>query len=312
MSTPISRANFADLLDPAFRKIYTDATKELSYKYQDVYNVYSSEKNLEKDSSVSGLGQLVEKPEGGTMAQDTIYQGYDVTYTHKTYALKTSITKEMVDDDQYREIENRAKGLATAANRTTEESGADLFINAWTAGGGGKSKFQTGGDSYALCYASHPRSDGGTAQGNTTTMDLAEDSLEAILIAMRATLDDRGQLMLVQPDTLLVPPALEKEARILLDSTQRVGTANNDINPMQGALKLVVWDFIGSAAGGSDTAFYVLDSKSHKINWFWRQQANLERDIDFDTKNIEYSLDARWSNGFADWRGIYGSKGDNS
>lgn len=312
MATPISRANFADLLDPAFRKIYSDAEKELSYKYQDIFNVFSSSKNLEKDSGVSGLGQLVEKTEGGTIAQDTIYQGYDVTYTHKTYALKTSITKEMIDDDQYREIEKRAKGLAIATNRTVEESASDVFNNGWTNGGGGKAQFMSGYDAKALFASDHPRSDGGTAIGNTTTMDLAEDSIEAITIAMRATLDDRGQLMLVKPDTLLVPPALEKEARILLNSSGRAGTANNDINPYEGLLKLISWDFISSAAGGSDTAYFVLDSNTHMLNWFWRQQPNLERNVDFDTKNIEYSIDARWSCGFSGWRGLYGSKGDNS
>ncbi len=308
----LTRANFADLLDPAFRKIYTDAEKELPYKSQDVYNIFPSTKNLEKDSSVSGLQQLAEITEGDAVTADTIYQGYDVTYTHKKFGRKTIITEEMVDDDQFREIEQRAKGLAIALNRTVEQSGSDLFNNGWTAGGGGKSKFQTGGDALAFFSTAHTRSDGGATQSNSTTMDLAEDALETILVNMRATLDDRGEIILVQPDTLIVPPALEKEARISLESTQRVGTANNDINPYQGALKIIIWDFIGSAAGGSDTAYFVLDSKSHKLNWFWRRRQQLERNVDFNTGNVEYKLTGRWSNGFADWRGVYGSKGDNS
>ena len=308
----MSRANFADLLDPAFRKIVTDADKELDYKYSQVFNVFNSSKNIEKDSSISGLGVLAEKPEGNTMAEDSVIQGYDTTYTHKTYALKTSITKEMVADDQYRQIETRAKGLATAGHRSVEQAGADVFNYAFTSGGGGKSKFQTGGDAAALCSASHPRSDGGTVISNTTTADLAEDSIEAALLKMRETLDDRGQLMLISPDTLIIPPALEKEAHILLNTTLRTGTANNDINPYKGRLSVVVWDFLSAAAGGSDTAWFVLDKGAHGLNWFWRQKPELERNIDFDTKNIEYSLDARWSNGFSGWRGVYGSKGDNS
>jgi phage major head subunit gpT-like protein len=308
----ISRANFADLLDPAFRKIFSDANKELSYKYSDVFNVFNSSKNLEKDSGISGLMQMAEITEGAAVSVDTVYQGYDTTYTHKKFGRKTTITEEMVDDDQYREVEARAKGLAIALNRTVEQSAADVLNNAFTAGGGGKAQFVSGGDGVALFAANHPRSDGGAVQSNTTTMDLAEDALETVLVTMRATKDDRGELMLVQPDTLIVPPALEKEARILLNTSGRVGTANNDINPYQGVLKLVVWDFLGAAAGGSDTAWFVLDSKQNPLNWFWRKKGSLERNVDFDTANIEYKLTARWSNGFSNWRGIFGSKGDNS
>jgi len=310
--SPTTRANFPDVLDPAFRKIYTDATKELPYKYESVFNVFDSSKNIEKDSSVSGLGRLAKIDEGAAVTADGPIQGYDTTFTHEKYGKKTVITEEMVADDQFREIEARAKGLAISFNRSVESSGADVFNNGWTAGGGTNDTHISGGDGYALFSDDHTRSDGGTAISNQCTTDLAEDALESILVAMRETLDDRGELILVQPDTLLIPPALEKEARILLESGGRTATTNNDINPYQGALKLVVWDFLGSAGGGSDTAYFVLDSKSHKLNWFWKERSNMDRNVDFDTGNIEYKLTARWSNGFSDWRGVYGSLGDNS
>jgi hypothetical protein len=130
---------------------------------------------------------------------------------------------------------------------------------------------------------------------------------------MRATLDDKGQLQGIAPTTLVVPPALEKEATILLQSSLRTGTANNDINPYQGALKLVVWDYLGSAAGGSDTAWFILADSDHLLNWFNRSDNGLEGPFtDFDTKAAKWTVDARWSAGWSDWRGVYGSKGDNS
>jgi hypothetical protein len=119
---------------------------------------------------------------------------------------------------------------------------------------------------------------------------------------------------MAKADTIIVPPQLEKEARILLNTTGRVGTANNDINPYQGALKLVVWDFLGSASpGGSDTAWFVLDSSLHALNFFNRSDRGLEGpEYDFDTKTAKWSVDVRNSVGFSGWRGTYGSKGDNS
>ena len=130
---------------------------------------------------------------------------------------------------------------------------------------------------------------------------------------MRATRDNKGELQMIQPDTLIEPPALEKEARILLESQQRTGTANNDINPYKGRLKLIVWDYLGSAAGGSDTAWFVLDSKQADLNFYNRDDRGVEGpEYDFDTKTAKWSVVARWSVGFSDWRGVYGSKGDNS
>jgi len=307
MYSPTTRANFADALDPAVRKIFTDTDKELPYIYTQIFNISDSSKATEKDSSVSGLGTLRRINEGEAVTTDGPIQGYDTTYEHEKYGLKTVITEEMIDDAQFRVIEQNTKNIAYAGNRYIETSAANVFNNGWTAGGGTEDTHTSGGDSYALFYASHPRADGGTAISNTTSMDLAEDALETILVNMRATLDDRGQKMLVRPDTLIVPPALEREAKILLESSGRVGTANNDMNPYQGRLKLIVWDFLSS-----DTAFFVLDSKIHKINWFWRQRPYLKRNEDFDTGNIEYKYIARWSNGFSDWRGTYGSTGDNA
>lgn len=99
----------------------------------------------------------------------------------------------------------------------------------------------------------------------------------------------------------------------MLESQQRTGTANNDINPYKGSLNLVVWDFLGSAAGGSDTAWFLLDSSQHELNWFNREDAGLDGpEYDFDTKTAKWSVLARWSAGYSDWRGVFGSKGDNS
>lgn len=309
----ITRANFADYLDPAFRKMYTDAERELPYQYQDIFHVLDSTKNIEKDSSVSGLGTLVAMPENTALSYEDPLQGYDTTYTMEKFGLGTQITLEMYQDDQFNEIKKRAQGLPQAVRRAVELTAADVLTGGFTAGGAGKAKFQSGGDAYALFYASHPRSDGGTAISNTTTADLAEDALEAAEVAMTSTKDDKGQMMLISPDTLIIPPALEKEAKILLQSTLRTGTANNDINYFNGKYKIIVWPFIGTGnANGSDTAWYLIDSKYHQLNWFWRMKPELENETDFDTKSIKYSIVERHACGFSGWRGTYGSKGDNS
>ncbi len=306
------RSQWADILDPAFRTIYGDELKQIPSKYQDIFNVFSSKKNIEKDSSASGLSKLVQRSENSAITYEDEAQGYDVTYTHLTFSLGTSVSREMFEDDQFNVMNRKPRNLAQAKMRTMEQFGADIFNYGFTAGGGGLATF-TAGDAVALFSSAHTRTDGGTNQSNTTTADLAEDSLEVALVTMRGTVDDKGQLIGVTPTTLVVPPALEKEARILLNSSGRTGTANNDVNPYKGALDLIVWDYLGSQAGGSDTAWFILDKNLHKLNWFTRTDHGLEGPFtDFDTKLAKWTIDCRWSAGWSDWRGVYGSKGDNS
>ncbi len=301
-----------DLLDPSFRKIYGEELKAIPQIGPTIFNMDTSTKNIEKDSSASGLSKLVRRAEGQAITYEDEVQGFDVTYTHYEDALGTSVSNKLWEDDQTNVIKRKPSNLARAVVRTKEQIMADIFNNGFTAGGGGLSPF-TSGDAFALFYASHTREDGGAVQSNITTTDLKESSLESGLLAISQTLDHKGQLYMSMADTLIVPPALEKEARILLESSQRVGTANNDINPYQGKVKLVVWKFLASVAGGSDTAWFLLDSSLHAINFFNRSDRGLEGPYyDFDTKTAKWSVDCRWSAGFSGWRGAYGSKGDNS
>lgn len=303
---------WADILDPSFRTIYGAEVKQIPTKFQDVFNTFGSKKNIEKDSSASGLSKLVQRAENAAIAYEDETQGYDVTYTHLNFSLGTSVSRKLWQDDQFNIINRKPQNLARARSRTQEQFGADVLNGGFTAGGSGSALF-TAGDAVALFASNHPRTDGGTAQSNTTTSDLAEDSLEAALVAMRATLDDKGQGELITPDTLVVPPALEKEAYILLNSTGRVGTANNDVNPYKGRLNVIVWDYLGANFGGSDTAWFILDKSYAKLNWFNRSDNGLEGPFtDFDTKAAKWTVDLRWSAGWSDWRGAYGSKGDNS
>ena len=306
------RPQWPDILDPSLRKIYGDELKLIPSIGTTLFHVETSSKNLEKDSSASGLSKLIRRAEGQAISYEDEIQGFDVTYNHVEDALGTSVSNALWEDDQFNVIRRKPQHLAQAKIRSQEQMLADIFNYSFTAGGGGLSTF-TSGDALALFASNHTREDGGATQSNYTTSDLNEGAIETGLTTMRSTLDAKGQLFMSKADTLVVAPALEKEARILLNSTQRVGTANNDINPYQGALKLVVWDFLGSAAGGSDTAWFLIDSSLHQLNFFKRSDRGIEGpEWDFDTKTAKWTVDVRWSAGFSGWRGVYGSKGDNS
>jgi len=258
--------------------------------------VLSSSRQQEYDSSVSGFGQLVETTEGAPVTYEDPLQGYDQTYVHKKYTKGFKVTREMMEDDQYGIMAKMPKALASATTRTVETITADIFDNSFTSG--------TGGDGSYLCVTNHARTDGGTAQDNSETHAISETYLETALVAMRSTLDDKGQKILVRPDTLLVPPALEKEAFVLMQSTGRTGTNYNEINPYQGRLKVIIWDYLAST-----TAYWIIDSGLHQLNFFWRVRPEFSQDESFDTDAALYKTRCRFSVGWSDWRGVWGSTG---
>ena len=297
------RANFGDLLEPGFRKIFDDKYSEIPEMFTQVLHVNTSDKQDEKDSAVTGFGLLQQTAEGAPIDYDDPISMYDVRYTHLKYTKGFKVSEEMYEDDQYSIMNKKPAALARSARRTAESQAANVLNNAFTS-------TVTGGDGDELCAVGHARADGGTAQSNAsaTGITLSSDAnLETAILALRGQLDDRGQKIMARADTLIVPPALEKEAKILVDSSLRAGTADNDVNPYKGFAKVVVWDYLTSA-----TAWFLVDSSLHELNWFWRVRPEFKQDTAFDTGFALYKVRTRFSKGFSDWRGVWGSKGDGS
>jgi hypothetical protein len=297
------RPNFGDLLAPGFRDIFDDRYEKIPQVFPQLFHVETSEKQAEKDSAVSGFGYFVETSEGGGLHYDDPYQMYDVTYTHKKYTKGFKVTEEMWEDDLYRIMNRKPAQLAVAAKRTAEYYAAQVFNNAFST------SYQ-GGDAKPLCSVSHPRSDGGTAQSNAsaTGITLNEDNLNTGLLAVDSVLDDRGMKIASEADIILVPRALRKTASILVDSDGRPETADNDKNYYRGlGLKVISWHYLTSS-----TAWFLIDSSQHQLNWFWRIQAEFKQDNAFETGMALFKGRQRFSKGFSDWRGVWGSKGDSS
>ena len=300
------RANFGDLLEPGLRKIFDDQFNLIPEVYSSIFHVSSSDVDVERDSAVTGFGLLTQTAEGSPITYDDPVQMYDVSYVHLKYTKGFKVSEELVEDDRYNVIKKKPKALARAARRQAEYLGAQVFNNAFSAG--------TGGDAKYLCSVAHSRADGGTAQSNANAsgVTLTEPNLNTGILAMREQLDDRGQVISMKADTLVVPPALEKIAFEITKSGMRSGTADNDGNYYSGKLKVISWDWLSSAAGGSDTAWFLMDSSQHELNYYWRIRPEFKQDNSFDTGMALFKVRMRASRGWSDWRGVWGSKGDSA
>ena len=296
----VLRANWPDLLEPGFREIYDDAFLEEEQIFPQIFNVISSTKQDEKDSGATGFGLFVETGEQEQISYEDPLQMYDVTYTPKKYTKGFKISEELWEDDQYNVMRKKPAQLGRAARRSSEKLAADVFNNAFTS-------TVLGGDAQELCSTVHPRSDGGSSQSNasSTGITLTDTNLETGEMAMRKHLDDKGMRVQIMPSLLVVPVDLEKTAKILVGSNLRSGTADNDVNVYKGRYSVIAWEFITST-----TAWFLMDKRQHKLNWFWRIRPEFAQDKAFETGTGLFKARFRSAVGFSDWRGTWGSKGD--
>lgn len=312
MATPVQPINtnthistdFGKLLEPGLRKIFFETYAEVPEQFSKFYKVNTSKKAKEYDYGLGAFGDWTERTtELDTVDYGKMSAGLERVYTHKAFTKGFMIGRELYDDEQYRQINKMPAALARAGRAFVEKEAAKTFIKA----------FETTAKIYdgkPLCAVDHPLVDNSSKKGkNLIEGSLTDANLKLALKMMRETVDEAGNLITMNPTRLIVPPALEFVAKEIVNSTLKSGTNNNDINSIKGALEVCVYDFIGAANGGSDTAWFIQDANMHELNFFWRVKPEFKQMEDFDTFVSKYRGYMRFSYGVSDWRGIIGSKG---
>lgn len=312
MATPVQptasnthiSSDFGKLLYPGLRKIFFETYAEVPEQFSKVYNVQTSKKATETDYGLGAFGDWTKREsELDTVAYDTMSAGLERIYKHEAFTKGFMIGRELYDDEQYNQINKMPKALARSGRAFVEKKAAETFVNAFD---GTNHKIY---DNKALLATDHPLVDSAGTGCNLVTGKLTPENLKIAMQCMRETVDEAGNLIASSAKKLIVPPALEYEAREILNSTQLAGTELNNTNSLRGALDLIVYDYIGEAAGGSDTAWFIIDPSIVQLNFFWRIKPEFKSEDDFDTFVSKYRGYMRFSYGVSDWRGIVGSTG---
>ena len=302
----ISRAQLAKELEPGLNALFGMSYDSYDREYEEIFAIEDSERAFEEEVLITGFGTAPVKSEGAGVSFDTASEGFTARYTHETLALAFSLTSEAVEDNLYDSLGRRyVKALARSMANTKEVKGADVLNNAFS------SSF-AGGDGQPLISTAHPLAGGGTLANRATTMaDLNETSLEDALIDISTFTDDRGLTISVQATKLVVPPQLVFVADRILNSTLRSGTADNDINAIRNTGVLPQGYTVNHYLNDPD-AYFLLTSVTDAgegLKMFQRTAMETSMEPDFSTDNIRYKARERYSFGFSDWRGIYGSQG---
>ena len=299
----INSSNFAKSLWPGINKWYGDAYAEHATQHTDLFDKYSSRKAFEDDVSTSYFGLAPIKGEGSGVSYDTASQGFTSRYQHVVYALGFVITREMKEDDLYDVIGSRnSRSLAMSMNQTKETIAANVYNNGFDSN-------YTGGDGVEMLSTAHVNVAGGTyANKLTTDADLSEAALEQACIDLMNHTNDRGLLVNIMAKQSILPVELIFEAERILGSVARVGTADNDLNALKSMGKFQNGVVYNNYLTDAD-AWFIRTTAPDGMKHFERRADDFALDNDFDTDNAKFKASGRYSFGWSDPRGIFGSQG---
>lgn len=294
---------------PALKALTNKEFQMFPTQYTDFFNVKDSTGSIEQDTGVGQFGLFVSRTEGQNTVYDQLAASFPKTYVHLTYSLGYELSHELVADDKFGLATANASALGRSARITPEILAASHFNNGFITSGVG---FNAGPDGVALFSTAHPKEAGGTqANRPVAGVDLSVSSLEAGLTAMRQLTDDRGKLLILPPQKLIVPPALEFRAAEILAGTMRSDTANNTINAFRqrsdmGSFKeWKVWDYLTNAR-----AWFLQAATSQiGLRFLWRERFNQISKMEFENRSAKTAGWMRNSSGWSWWQGNYGSPG---
>ena len=299
----ISRAQLLKELLPGLNALFGLEYARYGEEHKEIYETETSERSFEEETKLSGFSAAPVKNEGSAIQYDNAQEAWTTRYNHETIALGFAITEEAIEDNLYDSLSARyTKGLARAMAYTKQIKAAAVLNNGFSAQ-------YVGGDGVALFSTSHPLVNGGTNSNTPSTQaDLNETSLEAAVIQIAAWTDERGLLIAAKPKKLIIPPALQFVATRLLETSLRVGTNNNDINALKNN---------GSIPEGYTINHYLTDTNAwflttdvpNGLKHFVRTPLQNSMDGDFDTGNVRYKARERYSFGWSDPLGVFGSSG---
>jgi hypothetical protein len=301
----INTSSFAKAIYPGVSTWYGKAYDEYAVEYTALFDTMNSNRAYEEDVGISSFGLAKVKPEGQAVQYDSEQQAFVTRYSNVVYALGFIITREMVEDDLYDVVGGRkASGLAFSIRQTKEILGADVYNNAFTSG-------FVGGDGVTMVNSAHPNFAGGT-QSNTLSVaaDLSEAALEQACIDIQKWTNDRGLRISVMPKSLHIPVDLYFEAERILKTPYRVGTDNNDINVLNAMNKFPGGVHVNHYFDQTDF-WFIRTNIPNGMKHYQRRAMEFTIDNDFDTENAKYKATERYSFGWTDWRGVYGSPGAN-
>ena len=297
----ISRGQLVKELEPGLNALFGLEYKNYANEHAEIFDTENSDRAFEEEVMLSGFANAPVKAEGTGVSFDNAQETFTARYTHETLALAFAITEEAIEDNLYDRLASRyTKALARSMANTKQVKAAKVLNNGFGTA--------DGGDGKELLAADHPIVTGTEQNELTTAADLNETSLEQALIDIAALTDERGLKIAARGMKLIVPSALQFTAERLMKSAQRTGTADNDINAVK-SMGMIPSGYTVNHYLTDTDAWFIKTDVPNGLKHFVRAPLKTAMEGDFTTGNVRYKARERYSFGFSDWRGIFGSPG---
>jgi hypothetical protein len=274
-------------------------------EHTQIFSVETSDRAFEEEVMLTGFNEAPTKNEGAGVQYDTALESFTARYTHETIALAFALTEEAIEDNLYDSLSKRyTRALARSIQYTKQVKAASVLNNAFNTGGS-----YNGGDGVSLCNSAHPTALGPNFSNTpAVAADLNETSLEQGIIDVAGFTDERGLKVAVSVVKMVIPSQLQFTAERLMKSTLRTATADNDINAIR-SMGMVPQGYAVNHFLTDPDAWFLMTDAPNGMKMFQRSPLKTAFEGDFDTGNVRYKARERYSFGWSDPRGIYGSTG---
>ena len=299
----ISRSQLVKELEPGLNALFGLEYNRYDNEHAEIFTSESSDRAFEEEVMLTGFAGAAIKQEGAGVQFDQASEAYTSRYTHNTIALAFAITEEAIEDNLYDRLASRyTRALARSMSQTKQTIAANVLNNGFDSN-------YTGGDGVQLLASTHPLANGSTFSNIlATAADLNETSLEQSLIDIAGFVDERGLKIALQGRKLIIPKELQFTAERILKSPLRVATADNDINAIKNMGMIPQGYRVNHFLTDTD-AFFIMTDAPNGLKHFVRSPIKTAIEGDFDTGNVRFKARERYSFGFSDARGIFGSPG---
>lgn len=302
-SGPMRSTDFRAVVEPILNEVFDGVYDQRADEWKTFVDQRTGiPRAFHEEPVLYGFGAAPEIPDGQAITYQQGGQLFTKRYVYKVYGLAFALTKVLRDDgDAVRIGSTYSRHLAQSTIETKETICANLLNRAFNAS-------YVGGDGVSLINASHPIIGGSFSNILAIPAALSQTSVEQLLIQIRNAVDNNGKKIRLTAQKLVVPPALQFQAEVILKSVLRTGTNNNDINPVVSMGMLPQGCSVVSRLT-SATAWYVKTDAPEGVKLMMRTPLAKGTEGDFETDSVRYKATERYEAGWTDGRSTYATQG---
>jgi phage major head subunit gpT-like protein len=272
-----------------------EAKKDRVKQYEQIVTKIAEEKAVGHYESAGDIGIAALHTEGDEYTFEGIDEAYGTDITTLTYGKGAYATRKQMKDDQTRTVKNIAQKLVLSAHKKKEQVCADAYNDGFAT---------SMSDGVYVFSNTHPLTNAtGQYNDNLVTGALTVDNFKAGINQFSLIKDHAGTIYPTKATHLLANTMQQFTIVELLQSSLLAFELSNTVNSLNkvAPLGVILNDYIDhTSKGDSYSPWFLLDKTLEKAGCYmqYRGGMQLETEINFKTKNWEYTVEEEYAVAF--------------